>query len=139
MGFSQDRYYSTTIEIIATSRAKELAAKKCNIPFEYGNEIETYGVQFKNTPKHVHVDTKNISNTKRMEYFSLLKKYTKKEFNKLANPIHTNILMATPVFILATLCVFGLVKCHHKSKPTPKPQTVQKANLTSFQQVQNTR
>ena len=46
MGFSQDRYYSTTIEIIATSRAKELAAKKCNIPFEYGNEIEKCTYRF---------------------------------------------------------------------------------------------
>ena len=67
MGFSSDRYYGATIDIVSISRAKERAAQILGIPFKYGKEIETYGASFKIPPKHVHVDLENISSRKKMQ------------------------------------------------------------------------
>ncbi len=139
MSYSTDRDFSTTIEIISTHKAKERAAKKLGIPFRYGTEIETYGVQFKDKPKHIYVDTSSISSRKNQEYHSLVKKYTKQEFNKIVNPLSKSLALLAPVVIFLLATTFGLVKCINPKKQTFQPQTIQKANHLVTQPTQKTR
>ena len=139
MGYSTDRYYSATVDIVATSRAKERAAQKLGIPFKYGKKIETYGVSFKKPPMHVHVDLENISSRKKTEYFSLMKKYTKQEINRLCNPLAQNLLLALPVFVAGFAIIFGLTKCEKKKSFSFQPNLIQKADRSLAQQNQRTR
>ena len=139
MGFSSDRYYGATIDIVSISRAKERAAQKLGIPFKYGKEIETYGASFKIPPRHVHVDLENISSRKKMEYYSLMKKYTKQEVNKLANPLSQNLLLALPLVVGGIAVIFGLTKCQKKKSFSFEPKLIQKADLSVAQNHPRTR
>ncbi len=139
MGYSTDRYYGATIDIVSISRAKERAAQKLGIPFKYGKEIETYGASFKIPPRHVHVDLENISSRKKMEYYSLMKKYTKQEINKLTNPLAQNLLLALPLVVAGFAIIFGLTKCEKKKPFSHQPNLIQKADLSVAQNHQRTR
>ncbi len=116
------------LDIIAYNKAKEKAAKKCNLPFQYGDEIDATGI-LKQNPKRVKVDLTNVSNYKRYTYNKLVKKYSKQEFNKIVNPISHSIILVTPVVLIATLIPFCLIKCTQVKKAHPKPVPIQKGHI----------
>lgn len=140
------RYYTSSkifpvLEIVATERAKKKAAEKFDLPFTYGNEIETYGI-FKEKEFHVKVDTSELHGFEKQQYYIWMKKQYAKEFQKLVNP-HKNLfntILLSGLFLSVGATLYGCLSNDEKQQENPAPQTVQKAAATlSVQQKEKTK
>lgn len=117
-----------TIEIVATERAKKSAAEKFDIPFTYGEEIETYGL-FQNKEMHITVDTSNIHGFKKREYYKYMKKQYNKEIQKILCPNKALINVLT-IAGLSLSALTGLYCCTPNDIKEPEnntPKTIQKS------------
>ena len=130
MSLFKSSYYTdeATIEIISVNRAKERAAKKCNIPFHYGDEIDATGILKKN-PKRVIVDTSCASQKDIYLYHKYMKKFKNQEFNRFINPLSESIVLTLPVITLATLAIVLIPMCSCKKEEKTTPRLIQKGEI----------
>ena len=132
-----------TIEIISTTKAKERAALKTKIPYTYGKKIETYDLVDEEI-KHVHVDLSKASGMQESDYYRLLKKYRKQEYNKFMLPLKHRIIVVSAGIAAVAAMTYGMFQLLslessqpriptnsrpiQKAKPIPT-QTIQKQNV----------
>lgn len=106
-----------TIEILATNRAKERAAKKTGLPYSFGKPIETFGFLEKEE-RHIHVDLSHADGWQKYAYHKLIKKYRTKEYEKFLHPNRTKYLISLGVIAGFSAAGLLITKCtQQKSEP----------------------